>query len=243
MARSQLKRVASPRTWPIERKGSPRWIAKPMPGAHTLDNCLPVVFLIRDMLKLAKTAHEVKRVFKESEIMINNVRVKDLTESVGLFDVLTITPLNKHYRLVFTNRNKLILVEIKKDEASVLPLKVRSKSTLKNKNMQVNFYNGWNVLSKEKYAIDSTVLFDLSKKRVGKEISMKKGAKVVLVSGGHVGQLAELIDIKQEGALKRKNIATLKGSDGQEFATSANCLFVVGEKSPEFTAVVGNGAE
>ena len=234
--KNQLKRLAAPRTWPIARKGKERWIAKPLPGAHKQRHCIPISVALRDILKLASTTREVKRILHDNEVLVNGNRVKKVRLGIGLFDVLAINKLNQYYRVILTKRNKLAFVEIKKAEANILPLKVKSKTTLRGGKIQFNFTNGWNVLSKAKHAIGSTVLFDISKKKVGNEIKLKKGAVVAITAGKYVGQVAKLEDIKPEGKLKKRKLALLKSLGGAAvFSTLADSLFAVGATKPEFT--------
>jgi len=238
MAKNQMKRLAAPKTWPIARKGKQRWITKPLPGAHKLGRCMPISVILRDLLELASTTREVKHILHNNQVLVNNKRIKNLKFGVGLFDVLTIDKLNKSYRVVMTKKNKLTIVPIKNTEANILPVKVTSKTTLRGGKRQINFMNGWSLLSKVEREIDSTILFNLAKKKSSKEIKLKSGVVVTLVAGKYVGQLAKLESIKSEGKLKKRKLAKLKPLSGEPvFYTTADSLFVVGDSKPEFTAV------
>ena len=232
-----MKRLAAPRTWPIARKSGERWVSKALPGAHKQGQCVPILIALRDMLKLASDAREVRRILHNNEVLVNNTRVKKLRFGIGLFDVLSIKKLNKHYRVVLTQKNKLALVEIKGTETNTIPLKVKSRTTLRGGKIQANFTNGWNLVSKSKYTAGNTVLFDLAKKKVGKELKLKKGSVVVVSAGKYVGRLAKIESLKSEGLLKKRKLAQLKPvGTGPIFTTIANGLLVVGETKPEFTA-------
>jgi len=236
--KNQLKRLAAPRTWPIARKGRQRWIAKPLPGSHEQGLCLPISVALRDILGLASTMKESKQILSNNEVLVNGKRVKKLRLGIGIFDVLAIKKISKYYRVVLTKKNKLALVEIKAAEANTLPLKVKSKTVLRKGQKQFNFTNGWNILSKSKYDIGNTVLFDLDKKKAGKELALKKGAVVAITAGKYVGQLAKLEDMKLEGKLKKRKLAHLKSlAGGAVYSTAADSLLVVGDAKPEFTAI------
>lgn len=164
-----MKRLAAPNTWPIPRKGKKRWVARPLPSGHKQRLCMPILVALRDVLKLASTKREVKRILHNNEILVNNRRVKKPRAAIGLFDVLAINKLKEYYRVVLTRKNKLTLAPIKKKEANVLPLKVRSKTSLRGGDTQINFTNGWNIRSKKKFSTKSTVLFDLKEGKVGEQ--------------------------------------------------------------------------
>ena len=242
MAKNQMKRLAAPKTWPIARKGRQRWIAKPLPGAHKQGLCMPLSVIFRDILKLASTAREVKQILHNNEVLINGRRVKDVKFGVGLFDVLAVKEINEYYRVVLTKKNKLALVSIKSAEAKILPLRVKSKTTIRGGKNQINFTNGWNLLDKASHAIGTTVLFDIAKQKPSKDLKLKKGEVVTLVAGKYVGRLAKVEEIKSEGKLRKRKLAHLtsigKSSDADAaFSTTADNLFVVGDAKAEFTSV------
>ena len=58
---NHMKRLAMPRSWPLPRKTS-IWVTKAAPGAHTLELCMPVVVVIRDILGYAKSTREVRHI-------------------------------------------------------------------------------------------------------------------------------------------------------------------------------------
>ena len=58
-----LSRLAMPKTWKVKRKGI-KWVTRPLPGAHSLKQGMPISVLLRDVLKLARTTKEVKKLFK-----------------------------------------------------------------------------------------------------------------------------------------------------------------------------------
>src|SRR3989344_2156643 len=59
---SKLKRLASPKFWPIERKKK-RYVVKPKPGPHSLEKSLPLGIIIRDVLHYAENKN-VEKVIK-----------------------------------------------------------------------------------------------------------------------------------------------------------------------------------
>jgi len=237
-----IKRLTAPSTWPIVRKGKERWIAAPHPSGHKKRLCVPIVVALRDMLKLAGTTREVKKIVQHNNILVNGRRVIDVRYAVGLFDVLTIKELSKSYRVVLTQKEKLTFIEVKKAEANILPLKARNKSLTKGGKQQINFTNGWNLLNGGKFENGSTVLYSTNDNKLKDKLPLKKGARVVLVGGRYVGKLATFKDIETRGKLRKIKLAILdyvpKGGAAQEIRTKAEYVFVVGEKESKFTAVM-----
>ena len=56
---SHLKRLAMPRSWPLPRKTTV-WVTRPSPGGHSLERCMPVNLIVRDVLGRAQSAREVR---------------------------------------------------------------------------------------------------------------------------------------------------------------------------------------
>lgn len=238
-----IKRSKAPNTWPIVRKGKSRWIISPNPSSQSQKLCLPLVVAMRDLLKLAETLREVKRILHNNEVLINNRRIKDTHFAIGLFDVLTIKELNKSYRLVLTKNNKLAFVEIKKNEANILPLKIKNKTVIKKGGQQINFTNGWNLLIKGKYKVSDVILYDTIKRKVAETLFLKKGANVALIGGKYVGKLAIFKSIEVSGKLRKTKQAVVdfkeKGSSKTiELRTKLDYVFVTGNKTQKFTATI-----
>jgi len=62
---AHLSTLAAPKSWPIKRKGI-KWITRPKSGPHNLKSSLPLIVVLRDMLKLTK----ISMLFLESEVSI-----------------------------------------------------------------------------------------------------------------------------------------------------------------------------
>ena len=53
-----LKRLAMPRSWPLPRKTTV-WIARPRPGAHSLERCIALSVVMRDLLEVADALTDI----------------------------------------------------------------------------------------------------------------------------------------------------------------------------------------
>ena len=69
-----MKRLAMPRTWAIPKK-THVWAAKQRPGAHSVDESVPAGMLLRDMLGVADTAKEAKRMIADRDLIVNGKKV------------------------------------------------------------------------------------------------------------------------------------------------------------------------
>src|SRR3989344_6450651 len=114
---AHIKRLAAPKTWPIERKKT-KWVTRPNPGSHPLERCLSLNFVLKEMLQYAKTSREVKKILNQEKISVDSKVRKDPHFPVGLLDVLTIKDTNEHFRVFLNKKGKLMLHKIKKEEST-----------------------------------------------------------------------------------------------------------------------------
>lgn len=233
MARKQhISRLAAPQTWPIKRKGI-KWIVKPSPGTHKFIYAMPLVIFLRDVLKISKNARESKKVLVKGLIKINKTVIRKENFPVGIFDVIEIPSMKKYWRVFLNKRGKLDTLEISESEGKLLPVKVTSKKTLGKDKIQLNLSNGWNLLDSKEYCIGDVLLLDTEKKAVAKHMKLQKGNLAYIISGKHIGHIANLKEIKETGILKKEKIAILEMPDGELWQSPLNQIFIIGEKKPE----------
>lgn len=222
--KNHLKRIASPRTWFVDRKAN-TFIVRPNPGAHSLENGLPLGVLLRDNLAVASTMGEVKKLLNNKEVLVDGKRRKDHSFMVGLFDVLSVPELKKYYRLTLDRKGRLQLVEISAHESSLKLGKVVGKTVVKNGKMQFNLHDGRNVLADVKANVGDTFVVTLPQASIKKVLPLKKGAKVFLTKGKHAGNIGLLKEIKGDEATY--------SVDNIDIETAKGYLFVVGENDAE----------
>ena len=90
---------------PIRRKGS-KYVARAL---SNLKESVPVVIAVRDMLKLARTSKEVKKMINSKLLKINGKPVKDHRESIRLFNLFEA---GKVYRLSILPTGKFTFEEV-----------------------------------------------------------------------------------------------------------------------------------
>ena len=155
---THLKRINAPKTWPVERKTT-KFITKPSPGPHRLEESMPLGVILRDILRLGKERREIKIILNENKVLVNSKVRKKFGFPVGILDTLSIPDLNKHYKLVYSQKGKLTLQEINKEESNYKICKIIGKTILKKKKTQLNFYNGENlIVDKDSYKVRDSVV-------------------------------------------------------------------------------------
>ncbi|MFH1290139.1 MAG: KOW motif-containing protein [Nanoarchaeota archaeon] len=187
---------------PIPRKGT-KYVARSL---IDLENSVPVVVAVRDMLKFARTVKEVREMIKNKQLKINGKEVKDYRDSIRLFNLFEA---DKSYLLTLTPTGKFSLEETKSKER---PCKVINKKVLKGRKVQLNLHDGSNILvpEKEKINTQDTVYLDLEGK-LKKHLSFEKGKECLVIAGKFLGQTGKVESIENSKAkirLKEKELET-----------------------------------
>lgn len=221
-----LKRLAAPNTWPIKTKGI-TYITRPAGAGSSMSHSVPLVIAFKEMLGLATSTKEVKKILHHQEVFVDGNRVHDHDASVGFMGTLSIPKLKLYYRLSITQKNKLTLIPITDKESTKRPCRVEGKTDLAKGKIQLNCSDGFNVImKKDDYKTADTVLVE--GKKVVEHYSFKKGCPIFLMKGAHVGHLATV------EAVQGKTV-TLKADDGKVFETARKYCLVVGKEKPSIS--------
>jgi len=230
--KKHIARLAAPATWPIARKEM-KWIAKPLPGAHTLEKAMPLIAYLRDILQIVQSNREAKRILNQKLVLVNGIAVKEPNFAVGLFDTFKILKYDKTYRVLLNPRGKLQLVEISERELYTRPAKVLGKTTLKKGKIQIRLSNGWTFITdKDVYKVNDVLLMDTKTRKPAKHIKLAKGSVIYITGGSHVGRTAEVEGFSEEGLLRKKKFILAKISD-QKVKVPSKEAFVIGAEQPE----------
>jgi len=223
MGKNHLKRLNAPKKWRIKRKGL-KFITRPSPGPHNINASMPLNIIIRDMLKYASTAREVRNILQNKNVLVNGIKRKEPNFPVGLFDVIEIVETKEYFRFIIDQKGKLNLVATEKADAELRACKITGKTKLKGKT-QLNLSDGCNILvEKDDYSTYETLFLTIPKKEIKKRIKFSKGALVYLTGGKNIGQIGTIEDIKG-------NMVFYKTENGV-FETLKDYAFIIGEEKP-----------
>src|SRR3989344_9276406 len=181
-----LTRQASSTKLPIKRKGT-KYIAV---ASFNKDNAVPVVIAVRDMIKLARTAKEVREMIKKRQLKINGRTVYELNDAVQLFNILEA---DKSYRLNLLPTGKFFFEESKDKERLC---KIIGKKLL-SYGIQYNMHDGSNIISKDKLAVGDSVYLDFSGK-VKSHVALGKGKEFLVISGKYSGSKGKIDSVSED---------------------------------------------
>lgn len=190
-----LKRKNMPKFWTIRRKGS-KYLAV---ASHNTRESIPIVFVIRDILKLARNSKEVKRLLSEKQIKINHKNIYEVKYPVCLFDVITFEKSNKSYKATLSEKKKMEFVEVSGKEAETKVYKIANKKIIGKNKTQINLKQGRNIIIKENAKTGDSLLINLKDGKVIKVIPMEKGNNAFITEGKHAGKSGKIEDIIERG--------------------------------------------
>ena len=224
MAKRHLKRMAAPRTWPIERKKT-TFIYRPYPGAHSMHESISIGTVLKEILHLAKTNREARKILYSKQVLVDGKRRKDEHDSIGLFDVLELPDANSRFRIIINQKGKIDTLSIDKNEAGSKPVRIVKKTLFKGK-IQLNLSDGRNILAdKDSYKTGDTLIIEVPSQQIKKHLKLEKKSVIFLTGGKYLGHMGIVEGISGERLM-------YKTEDGVTQETRKDYAFVVGEGKP-----------
>ena len=214
-----------------------KWVVKPSPGPHSINTSLPLLVILRDILKIVDSAREGRRVISEGRVLIDGKVRKDYKFPVGFFDTISIPDLGEHYRVVPTPTKIIGLIKISEEEIYIKPLRIENKTTLKGGHIQLNLFGGYNILvnreeiSKRPYKTFDTVLVSLKDMKIIDHIPLQENNIAVIVGGRNIGRLGYVRNITP-GMRHYRTIVSLEDLNKHLFQTVLTYVYIIGRDKP-----------
>lgn len=237
--RRHIKSYAAPAFWPIPVKER-TWTVKPSPGPHPISRALPLGILVRDVLGYATTMREARKILNQGAIRVDGVVRRDYKFPVGLMDVIHVVPESKYFRMVPDPTKFYRLVEIDEKEASIKPLRIENKTTVKGGHIQLNLIDGRNLLvrvedprnpKEDNFKTLGTVVISIPNQELIDYIPLETGNYAIIHGGRNVGRRGKVVSI-QKGMKRYRSLVTLQGDSGEVIQTSLEYVFVIGREKP-----------
>ncbi|MDD1738386.1 MAG: 30S ribosomal protein S4e [Methanothrix sp.] len=226
MSRHQ-KRITIPVSWPISKK-SHAWVAKTSPGPHSAAESMPLVTIVRDMLKLVDNAREAKRILYEGNVLVDGRAQKDYKLPVGIFDVISVPALNQQYRMLKDEKGMFYLSLLESGAVRKLA-RIEDKTILKGKKQQLNLSDGSNKLAEGDFKVGDSLVLSIPDKQIEDQIGFQVGNLAMVVGGRHSGQtgkIKEIITVKSS----QPNRVIISGD--KEFETIQDYVYMIGKDEP-----------
>lgn len=241
--RGYLKRKPAPKIWPIHRKEAV-WTIMPKPGPHSLSRSLPLLLIVRDMLKFARTAKEAKNIISKGKIIVDGKIRRDERFLVGLMDVISIVDAKKYYR-VLPYEKGLFFHAIDSGEATFKLFRIENKTVVKSGNLHLDLHDGSSYLiqvstpqnpEEDIYHTLDVLKLSIPDRELLGHAKLGVGAIGIVIGGKNIGKYGKVVTIEKKPNKKRRNLlVTLKDMNGDEFQTILDFVFILGDTEPSIT--------
>ncbi len=233
---ARLKRKPAPRFWPIHRKEEP-WVVKPASGPHSLENCLSLTLVLRDILGITETRKEAQTILHQGKVLVNGKAVQQDDFPVGLMDVISMPDAAQYFRIMPSHKG-LSLSPISKEETGFKLCRINDKSTVSG-GVQLNLHDGTNLLIKtadpknpqeDIYDTFNILKLSLPSKEITNCMQLKEGNFVIITGGKNIGIQGKIAEIEKTVAKKRKNALVIVEDDkGTRYQTILDFVFTLSE--------------
>jgi small subunit ribosomal protein S4e len=224
-----MKRLNAPRTLKLHRKEK-KWTIRANPGAHPLEQSIPLGLIVRDYLDLSDTLSETKNIISNGEILVDGKKRKNYKHPCGLMDVISIPIMKKDYRLLFDRRGKLTLIPIKTNETTWKLCRIENKKIIKGKQVQLNLHDGRNkIVKKDEYKTGDVLKISFKDQKIDETFKFEKGTVSIIIGGSHIGEVANIEEVEIIPSTK-PNLTKMKGAS--DFSTLQEYVFPIGKNKP-----------
>ena len=225
MVKRHLKRVATPKTWNIQKKGI-KFVTRPKPGAHTQRLSVPLNVALKNMIQCAKTTRETKKALLSKEILVDGKRTRDHRVHVGLMDTICLKQSNECYRIVLDKKANLNAIKIDEKESKIKVCKIRGKTAIKGGKIQLNLSDSRNIIvEKNDYKVGDSITIEVPSQKITGSYKLEKGSAIMLTAGKHIAE-SGIVEKVGSYAIIYKN------ENGETKTTSRKYAFVIGKEKP-----------
>jgi len=230
--KKHLKRLRIPKFWHVPKKHA-KWAAKPRAGPHKQFESIPLLVILRDILKIADKGKEAKSIIKMGGVFVDGKARKDHKYPAGLMDVVAVPELKTRYRIIPTTKG-LELIEITAAESKKKICRIKRKTVVRGGKLQLNLHDGRNLLldaaDSKKYNTGDSILIELMSQKILDHVKLEKGALALITKGknmGLLGKIEEIVVTKTKEPTK-----TICNVDGERLEVIKDYVFVVGKTKP-----------
>ena len=237
----QLKREPAPGFWPIKRKEM-NWAPRVRPGPHPRERSIPLVIVLREILGLARTAHEAIHIINMGRVKVDGVVRRDHRFPVGLMDVLQVEGAEQIFRILPKPNRGLVPTPINQKEAGFKLCKIVGKKSIGSGKTQLNLHDGRNLIVQPRdtrqktdveYSVGGAMQLGLPDQKQISLIPFQPGALGLVVDGRNQGLYGKISAITPGTHARRKTVRIETATEA--FDTPAAYVIPIGTAA----AVIG----
>lgn len=228
-----LKRLNAPESWHVARK-TEKFITRTSPGPHNA-NAMPVAVWLRDHMHLAANIKEVKQILVQKDVIINGKPCRNPRMGIGIFDIISIPRINKHYRILRDKKGRHKTIEIDAESAKSRLEKIRNKTIVPGGRVQLNLRFGANILADNTYKPGDSVVISLEPENrfaILDHFPFAVGNMAMVIGGKHSGKIARIAGIEKVPGSVPNRVILEDPESKARFETIDDYIYMVGREQP-----------
>ena len=212
------KRYTAPTFWPINVKEN-KYVVSAMPGPHKKDACMPLVIVLRNVLKHAETMKEAKSILNSGVVRVNGRVRKERGFPVGLMDVIEV---DGEFHRIVPSKHGLNLYATNAEDGKVRLAKIVNKHDIGKNRVQISLHDGTNMLM-EKNDYKTSDVLAIEAEKVKHHVKCDKGVNAVVTGGNNAGLAGKIHSID------RKLKTVVLAANDKEVIVPIKYVFVLGQ--------------
>ncbi|QLD90929.1 30S ribosomal protein S4e [Natronomonas salina] len=233
------KRLAVPKSWPVERKEE-KYTTKAGAGPHGEEG-VPLLIVLRDVLGYVDSKKEARYALEQDSVLVNGKAVSDERIPIGMFDILAFVEREEYYRVFPDEGGRLSLTAIAEDAAQSKLGKIAGKQQVAGGDTQLTLHDGQTLLVDDDagYSTNDSIVVSNEGDEVVAHFTYEEGALVTAVRGAHAGQIGTIDEIQVTPGSSDNNVL-IDAENGDDFETIEEYVVVIDEN---FTGDSGTESE
>jgi small subunit ribosomal protein S4e len=186
-------------------------------------------------MALARTMREARQILNAGSVIINGKVCKDARMGLGVFDIVSVPAIGKHYRILMDKRGRYTSVEISPEDAKTRLAKIRDKTVISKGRVQLNLLFGANIIADNSYRPKDSVVLNLSEAEGKKRFQILDhfpfavGNMAMVIGGRHSGAIGRIVEIKKEAGAVPNRVILEDPATKARFDTIEEYVFMVGK--------------
>jgi small subunit ribosomal protein S4e len=230
---THLKRYAAPDSWHVARKAK-TYVVKTGPGPHNA-GAMPVAVWLRDHMSQGRTMREVRQILNSGSVIINGKVCRDPKRGIGVFDIVSVPAIGKHYRILLDRRGRYRSIEISPEDAKTRLAKIENKRVIPGGRVQLNLQFGANIIADNSYKPKDSVVLNLAEGEGRRRFAIMDhfpfavGNMAMVIGGRHSGSVGRIVEIKKEPGAVPNRVILEDPATKIRFDTIEEYVFMVGK--------------
>jgi small subunit ribosomal protein S4e len=230
---AHLKRYAAPDSWHVRKKAT-TYVVKTAPGPHD-SGAMPVAVWLRDHMSLARTMREVRQILNSGSVIVNGRACRDPKLGLGVFDIVSVPGIGKHYRILLDRRGRYRSIGISPEDAKTRLVKIRGKTVISGGRVQLNLLFGANIIADNSYKPKDSVVLSLTEEEGRRRFSILDhfpfavGNMAMVIGGRHSGSVGRILEIRREVGAVPNRVILEDTQTKEKFDTIEEYVFMVGK--------------